>query len=164
MDRILTISGLTVFAGVCVFLAQGTVRDPFGYNREDLDQRLAAVPPETRAEERVVWPWADWEKSITSNRKTWDALVPEPPPVIPPPPPPKECEPIENKLQGVVPTRRGMGEKVRIITPQSPKGDYYMAGDSINGCTIDQVTKKEVTFSYLCTERNQTLTVTLARE
>lgn len=164
MDRILTISGLAVFAGVCAFLAQGAIWDPFSEDRIALEQRLVAVPSETRAEERVIWPWAEWEKSITTNAKTWNALVPEPPPVVAPPPPPAECDPIENMLQGVVPTRRGMGDKVRIITPQNPRGDYYIVGDAINGCTIDAITKTEVTFSYFCTSRRETKTKTFTRE
>ena len=164
MGRILLLIGLSAIACLGGALVFGAVRDPFAANREYLEQRLASVPPETREDRKVVWPWADWEKSIISRPDMWQALVPEPPPPPPPKPPEPERPKMDEMLKDVTPTRRGMGAKVRIITAQNPRGDYYQVGDNINGCVIDEVTKTEVVFSYYWAAKKEKLTLSKPRE
>jgi len=164
MERIITIAGLAVLAVLGALLAAGAIGDPRGEDRELLEQRLAVVPRQVSAEPRPEWPWAEWEQAITRNSNLWSGLVPPPPPPPPKPPPEPERPNMAALLKDIYPTRRGVGDKVRIITPQNQKGDYYSVGDSINGCTIERVDKTAVVFTLVWAAKNEVLTYTLPRQ
>lgn len=164
MERLSMYIGIGVLVVAGALLALGLVHDVKREDRALLEQRLAAVPKHAAAEETMDWPWAEWEQNITANAKLWSGLVPPPPPPAPPPPPPPQRPDMAAMLKDVYPTRRGVGNKVRIVTPQNPRGDYYSVGDAINGCTIERVEKTEVVFTLVWPAKNEVLTYSLPRQ
>lgn len=158
------IIGIGIVGVAVVLLVLGAVQGAKQDDRAFLEQRLAAVPKHAAAEEIIDWPWAEWEQAITANEKLWTGLVPPPPPPVAVPPPPPQRPDMAAMLKDVYPTRRGVGNKVRIITPQNQRGDYYSVGDTINGCTIERVEKTEVVFTLVWPAKNEVLTYTLPRQ
>lgn len=164
MERYATIAALVLFAGACALIMFGFIHDPFAGARADLEKRMEAAPNATQSTQSVQWPWAEWEEAITSNKAEWDALVPPPPPPKAAPPPPPKKPDMADMLKDIRVTRRGAGDKVRIITQQNQRGEYYQVGDSLNGCEIANVTKDEVEFTYFWAQGNETLRYTIPRE
>ncbi|HNZ49503.1 MAG TPA: hypothetical protein PKN92_11730, partial [Candidatus Hydrogenedentes bacterium] len=82
----------------------------------------------------------------------------------PPPPPPPQAPDLAQMLADVKPTRQQVGAKVKFITPTNAKGVFLGEGETINGVTIETISRTEVVFSFLWKEMNKTLTLTKARE
>lgn len=135
----------------------------FDEQYEALEFRMAAVPARITEERIEPWPFAEWQAEIGAKPQLWTALVPvPPPPEVKPPPPPKPPNVCE-MLKDITVSRRGTPTRVRIMTPQLPRGEYFGVGDVVNGCRIIRVEPGEVEFSFDWVEGRQTLTCTIAR-
>ena len=61
-------------------------------------------------------------------------------------------------------TRQQVGDKVKFLVPDNPRGEFKGVGDSINGATIKSISRAEVVFSFLWQEEEQELLYTMPRE
>ncbi|MBW7865811.1 MAG: hypothetical protein H3C30_15530 [Candidatus Hydrogenedentes bacterium] len=67
-------------------------------------------------------------------------------------------------LEGVKFTRQQVGPKVKMNSPQSPKGSFVGEGDKVNGLTVKSISKTGVTLTFFWKEKNEELTITMPRE
>lgn len=164
MQRILLILGCGILAAILVLIAMSIVSDPLGAKRAQLAQDLQNVPAVMEFPEATPLPFSEWEGVISDKIGVWDALVPPPPPPKPPPPPPPTPPDIRKMLEGVKASKHQVGSKVKIITPESPRGTFYEAGDTVKGCTLKSFDRNAVTFSFFWREGNKELSHVIARE
>ncbi|HOC74199.1 MAG TPA: hypothetical protein PKL54_15400, partial [Candidatus Hydrogenedentes bacterium] len=57
-----------------------------------------------------------------------------------------------------------VGQKVKLVTPQSPRGVFVGVGDDVNGLKVKSIEKTGIVLSFLWKEKQEELTVTLPRE
>lgn len=140
---------LKLIASLCILFFLGLillnlVQNPMEARRQALANELQGIdenwsPPELH---RGASP-KQHENTILAAPHVWRHIV------APPPPPPPSFN-IRQKLRGVEPTRLSIGQdenvKVRIRTRENSRGEWYEIGDSINGCTIAEVTPAHVLF------------------
>ena len=67
-------------------------------------------------------------------------------------------------LAEVKPTRQQVGGNAKFIVPGNAKGVFLGEGETINGVTIDSISRTEVVFSLHWKEGNKTLKLSKARE
>lgn len=110
---------------------------------EEFRQQLAAIEPVEMRYEKQSWPYEEWQEKLASRPALWKELVkPPPPPKAAPPPPPD----LAKILAGVTAGRQQVGDRAKIMTPGDKRGSFMGVGEQVNGCTIKEVSKKEVVF------------------
>ena len=67
-------------------------------------------------------------------------------------------------LTGVSATRQQVGDKIKFILPDNPRGEFLGVGDSINSIKIKTINKTSVLFSYIWPQMNKELTYSMPRE
>jgi len=133
--------GLLVLGLAAGLLAENLVRNRLNVKLRALDRRLAQVEADAAQTPPPDVPdWAAVRAAIAGQDALWRPLVAEETPPAAPPV-------LDKMLEGVVPTTRGIGSRVHIITPETPEGTLYGVGDSIHGLTIIGITRDEVEFS-----------------
>ncbi len=159
MERKYLIVLIAVLAVVAVAVGLKTAINPYATRQAELRAKLAAIQPEEVKHETAQASFDRWKQTITGKPSVWQELIAAPPPQPPKPPPPPK---VKDKLEGLRITRQGIGQKVRIMSPESPKGAFFAVGDTINGLTIKEITKKSVTFALEW--QGKELTETVPRE
>lgn len=144
MERKYIMAMAAVLLAVAAVAAVRALQNPYKAREAALENRLAQIKPAPEDVQDEQSNFARWKETIESKPSVWKELVPPPPP--PPPPPPKRPN-TKEMIASLQVTRQGIGDKVRIITQDNPKGVFLGAGDSINGMKIKEVTKAAVTFS-----------------
>jgi hypothetical protein len=163
MDRTLLILGVLTaapFAGVLVY---NGATDPLAEQRLWMEDRLARI---VTLDNNTGGDNADgtWLEAVATRPGAWRSITTPPPaPEAAPPAPPSKPD-VKKMLEGVLPTRQQIGDKIKLRTPQSERGEWFVKGDSINGCVISEIDKTSVTFSFNWKEGNETIVVKLPRE
>jgi hypothetical protein len=159
MERKYLIVMIAVLVAVVAAAGLRSAVNPYRARHAALESKLAEIKPvEVKPETRQA-SFERWKQAIEAKPAVWQELIAPPP--APPPPPPKPPN-VKEKLAGLKVTRQGIGNKVRIMSKENPKGAFLGPGDSINGVRIKEVTKAAVTFSLQW--NGQELTETLQRE
>lgn len=140
---IFLICGLAA-AGFIGALAINVVEDPLKEERRALSRQLERLRPERKV--YVTSTDLDFQRireTITGKDALWDELIPPPPK----PPPPKKTPNFGQLLKGVSVGQGQIGDKIRIIMPGSPRGEFLGVGDKVNLLTISEITPEYVEFS-----------------
>ncbi|HUW60437.1 MAG TPA: hypothetical protein VMZ06_05480 [Candidatus Bathyarchaeia archaeon] len=159
MERRYVIIVIAVLAVIAVAVGLRSALNPYRTRQAALQADLAQIKPVEVKLQTKQANFARWKQAIGAKPAVWQELIPAPPP--PPPPPPKPPN-TKEKIAGLKVTRQGIGDKVRIMSKENPKGVFLGPGDSINGMKIKEVTKTDVTFSLKW--RDKELTETVHRE
>jgi len=159
MERLLVIISVIVLIAILGVMAFLFVRDPMDEHRVTLDDQLAAVKPVDVAFQKPNWDFDKWQNSLATKPALWKELVEAPPPAPPAPPPPPDLQAL---LKDVTAGRQQVGNKVKILKKGDARGSFLGVGETLNGLTIKEITKKEVVFSM--TWQGKELTVNLPRE
>jgi hypothetical protein len=136
-------------AALLLVAVLGTVGFKFVFNPmaprlDQLEEQLAEIKPVEVKYGKPNWDFEQWQLSLANKPGLWKILVePPPPPPAPPPPPPD----MSKLLTGISASRAQVGGKVRIIKPDSPRGEFMAVGEKINNCAIKEITKTDVIFS-----------------
>ncbi len=164
MERIVNMVGSGLIALVIGAIVMNLVHDPMDSQRTYLKDALADIHATDDEEEGTQADFEKWNGMITGKQGVWAAMVPPPPPLPPPPPPPPAAPNIGQMLTGIKASRQKVGDKIKIITPENPKGAFYAIGDTVNGFTVQSYDKTSVTLAYEWKEGKQTLTHSIPRE
>ncbi len=164
MERIVNIVGSGLIALVLGAIVMNVVYDPMSARREYLRQALADIHATNDEEEGAQGNFEKWNSLITAKPGVWTGMGPPPPPPPPPAPPPPQAPNMGQMLTGIKATHQKVGEKIKIITAEIPKGAFYGVGDVVNGLTVKSFDKTSVTLSLDWKEGNQELTQTIPRE
>ena len=156
--RYLTIV-IAVLAVVAVAVGLHSAINPYKARQSALEADLARIKPVEVKLKTQQSNFDRWKQTIAAKPAVWQELIPAPP--APPPPPPKPPN-TKEKVAGLKVTRQGIGDKVRIMSKETPKGVFLGPGDSVNGMKIKEVTKTSVTFSLKW--QDQELTEIVQRE
>lgn len=150
---------------VCILglVVMNMVDSPMKARSEDLQVRLLDNPVQTSDAGVDVVPVEEWNRVILAKNTVWRSLVAPPPPPPPLPPPPPQEPKVEQMLAGVSATRQQVGDKVKFVLPDNPKGEFLGVGDSINNVAINSISKTEVVFIYNWAPGNKVLTYTMPR-
>ena len=158
-QRIATIVGVIVIAGILAFIGYNFWANPVGEKRQWLNQELSEIQPIEVIFDKPQWDFKGWQDSVAGKPALWEELIE--PPKAPPPPPPTPPN-LNAMLKGVRALRQGVGKRAKIITPGDARGAFMGVGDMVNGLRIKEVTKTAVTFSLEW--QGQELTTSIPRE
>ncbi len=137
--------GVALFAASLAVAAYRVVASPVAAMERDLAQQIEeAQKTDTRYYTRAELNYDALEQTIAARKDLWGAIVKPPPPAPPPPKPPVN---VKAMLTGVKATRVGVGGKVKIVTPEAPRGAFFSIGEVIRGATITAITPTEVEFT-----------------
>ncbi|MDZ4860308.1 MAG: hypothetical protein SGI88_15125 [Candidatus Hydrogenedentes bacterium] len=147
-----------VLALCVVLFVAGLVRNPVKAKRQQFDQRIAeASPEELNLDFNAGAEFEQWQQNVSARPKLWQPLVP-PPAVVAPPPA------LLQMLAGVEPTRNtmGSGDTIRVQIRVDGKKEWFSKGQSIKGCTLQEITDTEVLFTVV--QQGQTHGIRLPRK
>lgn len=146
-------------------LVFNAVLNPLDTVRRDLARELEQVPGAAHA--RSDGPeYAALQNAIAARPALWNALIAPPEvPVETPAPTPGPTPPNMDKLlEGVSIGRGQIGEnKIRVITPDAPDGQWMAIGTEIKGCRLDSFTRDEAIFTYDWKAGGKKLSLSLPR-
>lgn len=163
--NILSALGLGLLAVVLADIVINALGDPLADRRAELRERLAQVPNSIQVPDPEGWQFDKWQESLARKPGLWDALVPLPPEPPPAPPPPPKPPDLKEILKGVRPTRQQIGgKKLKLITPEDPKGVWVAVGEQVKGCTLQSFDKERVTFALFWTQGNKEITYSIPRD
>ncbi len=160
-DRTFAIASAVFTLPFLVVLAYNGISDPLAPQRAWLAGELAQV--DARGEIRPTALSSAWQQSIAEKPTAWMAITKEPPP-------PKAKVPIlippnlKEMLGEIIVSKAQIGDKIRVITPQAPRGEWLIVGATINGCTLAKFDRESATFTHEWKEGNKTLSITLPRD
>jgi hypothetical protein len=154
---------LSVLIAVRILL--GIFANPMDHVRADLERELTQVPVGTGGGGSHS-DFAAIQNTLAARPNLWREL-------IPPPETPKEAQPVAPDpkapdlaalLKDISVGRGQIGEdKIRLHTPDAPKGEWVAVGTAINGCTLHSFTPEEVIFTYKWKEGGKELSIALPR-
>ena len=132
-------------------------------NREELRVALAAVPEHAAIDDSNSDPQA-WAQSIQAAPALWQELV-APAPVAPTPAPKVEEPDVLAKLKNVRVGKAQIGTtKLKIFTPENPRGTWLELGESVNGCKLTAFDRETAFFSFYWEAGKRNLDVALVRD
>lgn len=168
MDRNFWMVSALVCAPFVALFGFNMWNDPLTPQRDWLSSQLAGIALEQRAEVVEETPKAAWLESIAAKPVAWRSITTPPPapaPEAPPPPPPPKCPDMKEMLAGIrIPARAQIGNRIRVIHPDSPRGDWMTRGAVLKGCVLADFDKTSVTFTFECKEAGKMLTLKIPRE
>lgn len=150
LPRVMILVGIVSVAASAVSVTANLVRDPFQANRESLEQRLEEIDPAPEDTSPAFDPDADkWMKTIAGRPALWDSLTPKAVAAAKP-------VNVAAAMSGIRILPGSSGDRVRLATPDQPRGRMFQAGDSVKpNVVILQVDKDSVVFQI--TEGSQTV-------
>jgi len=158
VERIVTIIGVAAIAAVLAATGYMLVFNPVQARRTDLTARLDQIQSYEVEFKSPDWNYEAWHGSLAAKPALWTELIEPPPPTPPPPPPPPN---LKKMAAGITVGRQAVGDKAKFFAPGDSRGTYLGVGDTIQGLTIKEVTRKQVTLSLRW--KKQELTITLPR-
>jgi len=147
VERLAYLLGALAVAAVLAFMVMNAVTDPLARERSWLETELRYVDKVPIAEIGGGSNADRWGKTILAQEFLWESLIPPPPPPPPKPPPKPKPPDIAKALEGVEASRAQIGNKVKIITPDNPRGEWMALGETIKGATLEAITRTEVKFT-----------------
>lgn len=159
--RVVILISAVILARILLF----AVVNPMDAVRADLAMEVAQASGDT-VPVGGGSDYASLQNDIAARPSLWSELV-EAPPAAPEAP----INAVQVKkpdlaamLKGVKIDRGQIGEnKIRVITPETPKGQWVVVGTVIKGCTLASFNADGVTFTYHWKEGGQDLRLTLPR-
>ena len=147
MDRVLETVLVLSALSLCAYGAMMFVDDPMEARRARLEEELRTIRP--MIAEYSTAPTGDLgglRAAVTSKPSLWEELIP-----APAAPPRRKMPPnLQQKLQGVVPTRTsiGTGEAVKVLikSTNNPRGSFLGVGEKVNGVAVLKIEKTSVLF------------------
>lgn len=141
------------------------VANPINVERTALMREIEQIPGSGVAGVSGL-DYAAIQNTIMSRPALWSELVSAPP--LPPEPPlarpVPEAPDLTVLLKGVTVERGQIGDdKVRLVTPDAPKGAWFAKGTQINGCVLESFTEDVVKFTYEWKEGGKKLSLNLPR-
>jgi hypothetical protein len=132
---------IVALVAVCLLIVKNAVMSPVSAQRSLFEEEMASLdgaPEELSAQAEK--DYETFQSLISDERDQWQELIP---------PPVKEAvrPDLGVMLQGVQPTRTQVGTKIRVITPNAPRGEMFGVGDSVHGVKIKGITPGAVEFS-----------------
>ncbi len=141
------------------------VVSPMDVKRQELADALAEVPSHALLADDEATDFELMVKDLRDAPALWTELVPPPPPAPPPPPPKPQAPDLAEMLSAIEVGRGQIGTtKIKITTPDSPRGTWLQLGEHIGGCTLESFTREEAIFSFFWEEGDETLHITLPRK
>jgi hypothetical protein len=162
MDRTLLLLAALVSAPFIGLFVYNGMQDPVADQRSWIEDQLAGMVTggADRSESQAL---PAWHESMLSRPTAWETITTPPPPPEPPKPQAPKQPDVRGMLQGLVPTKSQIGAKIKMITPQNERGEWFVLGDVFNGCELIAIEKTEVVFSYDWREGNKKIEVRLPR-
>lgn len=141
-----------------------TVVNPMDRVRADLARERAQVPV-SGASGAEGLEFAALQNTIAGRPSLWRELIPLPEePEAPTVPTGPSAPNLADRLKGVSIGRGQIGtNKIRVLTPDAPEGQWMAIGSTLNGCTLDSFTRDEVIFTYDWKEGGKKLSIALPR-
>ena len=138
---------------------------PMDRIRDNVAASLAEIPANAPLSNGAGQDYALWARDIKAVPSLWQEIV-APPPPPPPKAPPKASAPNLAEMLADVSIGKGqIGKtKIRVVTPEAPRGRWLQIGDAVNGCTLESFTRKEAIFTYYWEDGGKILEVALLRE
>ena len=164
MDRITLILAAAVAIPLVGILVYSGVTDVHAEEKLWLKTQLIGLDTTGPQYASLEQDFAAWRQKMDSRPTAWKPITEEPPPPPPKKKAPPKCPDINQMLNGVSPKMSGIGDKIKIVTPDNSRGGWYVVGDAINGCSITEITRDTVVFTHHCAARNELLTAELTRE
>lgn len=144
--RILATIGGAALSATILLLIYNFLRSPIAEKDAWLQTELASLSADWEAGDAAEVNLQAARDVITSKPALWRRL-------IAPPPPPRQPINVLDRLQGIQVTRQTMGSgetiKIRMVTPQAPRGAWFKKGDVINGAVIKEISSTSVVFSVM---------------
>jgi hypothetical protein len=159
--RVTLVVSLVILARIALY----TAVNPMDAVRADLDRELAQVP-EAGTGGGDEFDYAEIQQTIAARPTLWRELVamPAPAPEATKAPVGPKAPDLNALLKGVSIGRGQIGEnKVRVLTPEAPNGQWVAVGAQIKGCTLESISAKEVVFTYKWKEGKKSLSLALPR-
>ncbi len=152
MERGLRVAGWGLAVVLAALFAINFAKSPVEARKLALDRQIGGIAPEdVQYDSTPKVNFERLEEAIGNKKAIWRELVEAPPP---PPPAPKKVEApdMPRMLHAVVPSLRsqiGRGEslKIRISTPEKPRGVFMGLGEIVNGCVIKEIRDDAVVFA-----------------
>ncbi len=163
MERAITLAATLLVSAALLMTAWSVLNNPVDARRTEFAARLGGIEPESSAEEIAPWSYAQFAWEIQRKPKVWDGLVPPPPPPPKKPPAPKRPD-LAKMLQGVVPLKGQVGDKVKMQLPGEKRPVWVSRGQAINGCVFKHFEDGFVIFSYNWKEGKQLLNHKIPRQ
>lgn len=163
----LTLAAFGIAGLIAAKILLDFVFNPMNAVRADLAEELSKVPAHASVEEATEHDYAVLHNTIAAKPSLWQELVApaaRPAPKAPPAPPPAEAPDVAAMLKdlGMAPGQIGK-DRMRVIPPGRPKGDWMRIGDTFNGCKLVSFTRDEAVFSYYWEAKKKELKATLPR-
>jgi hypothetical protein len=160
VERIATIACAAVLAALVGLAGYLAVANPMKAKRQDLDAQMAKIMPIDVPFPKPPWDFAKWQQSVAAKQNAWQEIVA---PAAPPPPKPKTPPDPKTMLKDVTFGRQGIGtKKVMMKHGNEPRGAMVAVGDNVNGLTIKEITKTDVSLSL--TWEGQEIPLTVPRK
>lgn len=148
MEKFITPVGILIALSLIAYGVVTFLDNPMDKRWEVLESHLAKIQPvEEKWEIADNTDFSELRINISGNNRLWEQLILPPPPPPPRPPSPPD---LNKMLAGVKPTKQSFGAgdslKLKIITKESPKGEFFSVGDAINKVKIIAIDKENITF------------------
>lgn len=154
-----------IAALIMLWILLHTVANPMDDVRAELARELAQVP-EGAGSGAEGLEFAALQNSIAGRPSLWRELIaaPEAPPEAPVVDAGPSAPNLADRLKDISIGRGQIGtNKIRILTPDAPEGEWMAIGTTINGCTLDSFTRDEAIFTYDWKEGGKKLSIALPR-
>lgn len=161
-DRTFAIAAAVFTLPFLVTLGYNGISDPLASQRAWLSGELAQV--DARGEIQTSALSSAWQQSIAGKPSAWMSITKEPPPPEPPKPEAPTPPNLKEMLGEIIVSKAQIGDKIRVMTPQAPRGEWLIVGATINGCTLAKFDRESATFTHEWKEGGKTLSITLPRQ
>ncbi len=161
----LTRIAAVISALIALWILLHMVVNPMDGVRADLARELAQVPA-SGASGAEGLEFAALQNRIAGRPSLWRELIaaPEAPPEAPAVAAGPSAPNLADRLKDISIGRGQIGtNKIRVLTPDAPEGQWMAIGTAINGCTLDSFTRDEAIFVYEWKEGGKKLSIALPR-
>ena len=142
-----------------------TFANPMDEIRADLARELAQTPAGVGTGGDGQ-DFAALQNRIARRSSLWRELIaapaaPQKAPVVDAGP---SAPNLADRLKDISIGRGQIGtNKIRVLTPDAPEGEWMAIGTTINGCTLDSFTRDEAIFTFDWKEGGKKLSIALTR-
>lgn len=142
-----------------------TVVNPMDQERLALTEALDAIPAQAPLDDHRGQDYAQVMQRIDRVPHLWQELVAPPPAPAPTAPPRPNAPDLDAMLSDINVGKAQIGTtKIKIFSPESPRGEWVSLGAVINGCTLESFTSDEAVFRYYWEAGDETLRLAIPRQ
>lgn len=141
------------------------VVNPMERERLALAEALDEIPAQAPLDGNRSQDYAQVMQRIDRASHLWQELVAPPPAPAPAPPPKPNAPDMDAMLADINVGKAQIGTtKIKIFSPESPRGAWVSLGTVINGCTLESFTSEEAIFRYYWEAGDETLRLAIPRQ